>query len=489
MVRNRATPPEPKAALASYRAKRDPARTPEPMGAARTAGVGLVDPIFVIQEHHARALHWDFRLEHDDVLVSWALPKGLPLDPARNHLAVHTEDHPMEYAGFEGSIPRGEYGGGHVSIWDRGTFTLEKWSDREVKVVLAGGRANGRYVLFKTGGKNWMIHRMDGAPAGFSSLPDRIAPMLATAGSLPRDDKGWAYEFKWDGVRAVTYVDGGRVRAMSRTDKDLTKGFPELRDLGAFLGSRPVVLDGELVAFDDAGRPSFGRLQHRLNLTSAAAVTKRAAEIAVTYLVFDVMHLDGQSLLDATYDERRERLESLGISGASYATTPSFQDASGAAVLQAAKSGGLEGLVAKRRDSVYRPGDRSPRWVKVKVIRTQEVVIGGWTEGEGERAGSLGALLLGVPDESGLRYAGKVGTGFDARSRQEILKALEPLAVEGSPFAGPLSTAEARGAHYVKPSLVGEVRFGEWTSGGHLRHPAWRGLRIDKNAAEVVREP
>jgi bifunctional non-homologous end joining protein LigD len=474
------------AALHTYRSMRDPAKTPEPMGGH---SIGGESPIFVIQEHHARALHWDFRLEHDGVLVSWALPKGLPLDPNRNHLAVHTEDHPMDYATFNGSIPKGEYGGGHVSIWDHGDYELEKWSDREVKVVLHGERSSGRYVLFQTGGKNWMIHRMDGAPADFRSLPDEVAPMLATAGALPANDAGWAYEFKWDGVRAITYIDGGRVRAMSRGNKDLTKAFPELRDLGLTLGSRPAVLDGELVAFDDAGRPSFGRLQHRLNVTSAAAITKRANEIAVTYLVFDVLHLDGKSLLESSYDERRSALESLELTGSSFATPPSLRDATGADVLAAAESGGLEGVVAKRRDSQYRPGERSPSWIKVKVVKTQEVVIGGWTDGEGERAGSFGALLLGVNDGGELRYAGKVGTGFDAVTRSELLAAMKPLAAPESPFAGALSKAEATTAHFLTPSLVGEVRFAEWTSGGHLRHPSWRGLRFDKDVSEVVREP
>jgi bifunctional non-homologous end joining protein LigD len=472
--------------LRTYRAKRDPAKTPEPMGGSASTDAL---PVFVIQEHHARALHWDFRLEHDGVLVSWALPKGLPLDPKRNHLAVHTEDHPMDYATFNGSIPKGEYGGGHVSIWDHGGFELEKWSEREVKVVLYGERSSGRYVLFQTGGKNWMIHRMDAAPVGFESLPAAIAPMLATAGELPRSDAGWAYEFKWDGVRAITYVDGGRVRAMSRGDKDLTKAFPELRDLGLRLGARPAVLDGELVAFDDDGRPSFGRLQHRLNLGSAAAITKRAGEIAVTYLVFDVLHLDGESLLASSYDDRRAALESLGLAGGSFAVPPAFRDAAGADVLAAATASQLEGVVAKRRDSPYRPGERSPQWVKIKVIKTQEVVIGGWTDGEGERAGSLGALLLGVHDDGELRYAGKVGTGFDAATRRELLAALQPLATDVSPFAGALPRAEAAGAHFVSPELVGEVRFAEWTSGGHLRHTSWRGLRVDKTATEVVREP
>ena len=248
------------AGLSPYRAKRDPSKTPEPMGsrsprAAR--GKKGTPPIFVIQEHHARSLHWDFRFEHEGVLVSWALPKGLPETPTSNHLAVHTEDHPLEYAGFSGDIPEGEYGGGHVSLWDSGTYELEKWRQDEIMVVLHGTRASGRYVLFSTHGKNWMIHRMDPPPAGYEPMPQGIRPMLAQPGDLPNSDEDWAYEFKWDGVRALMYVEGGRVRAIGRNGTDLTPSFPELRDVGDFLGARPVVLDGEVVSFDAEGRPSF----------------------------------------------------------------------------------------------------------------------------------------------------------------------------------------------------------------------------------------
>jgi bifunctional non-homologous end joining protein LigD len=477
-------------ALAAYRAKRDPARTPEPMGAPRPSRQqGQPAPSFVIQEHHARALHWDFRLEHDGVLVSWALPKGVPEDPASNHLAVHTEDHPLEYGSFEGDIGKGEYGGGRVTIWDHGEYELEKWTEREVKVVLHGSMAQGRYVLFATGGKNWMIHRMDPARAGFQPLPERIQPMLAVPGSLPGSDDGWAYEVKWDGVRAVVYVSGGRARALSRNDKDITGSFPELREAGEQLGARPAVLDGELVALGPDGRPSFGLLQQRLHLSDRSQVTRRVREIPATYVVFDVLHLDGRSLLHLSYDERREHLESLGLSGGSLLTGDSFREVAGADVLAAASQLGLEGIVAKRRDAPYRPGQRSDAWLKVKHVRTQEVVIGGWTEGKGERSGSLGALLLGIPDTGGLRYAGKVGTGFGVRARHDLLADLRPLAREASPFSAPLSPAETALAHFVRPVLVGEVQYGEWTADGRLRHPSWRGLRPDKDPAEVIREP
>jgi bifunctional non-homologous end joining protein LigD len=325
-------------------------------------------------------------------------------------------------------------------------------------------------------------------PANQQVFPTWAVPMLAKAGPLPASDTGWAFEFKWDGVRAISAVERGRIRAMSRGEKDLTAAFPELSEVVAQLGGRDAVLDGELVAFDDAGRPSFGRLQRRLNLTSQAVIARRAEEVPVTYLVFDLLALDGESLLDTAYDDRRSRLESLGLSGESVATPPVFRDARGSEVLAAAAAAGLEGVVAKRRDSRYRPGERATSWVKIKIIKTQEVVLGGWTDGEGERAGSLGALVLGVYDAGELVYAGKVGTGFDASSRRDLLAALRPLAVTDSPFDATSGPGRGDPVHFVRPELVGEVSYGEWTAGGHLRHPTWRGLRLDKVATEVVRE-
>jgi bifunctional non-homologous end joining protein LigD len=489
--------------LSTYRAKRDPAKTPEPMGAqAKKAKTKSSAPRFVVQEHHARALHWDFRLEHDGVFVSWAIPKGLPESPKENRLAVHTEDHPLEYGGFEGDIPKGEYGGGQVSIWDHGTYELEKWSEREVIVVLHGDRARGRYVLFATGGKNWMIHRMDAAPEGFEPMPDRVAPMLAVLSDSVPDRGDWAYEFKWDGVRAIVFVQGGRVRATTRNDKDLAATFPELRAIGEFLGSRPAVIDGELVAFDETGRPSFGRIQQRLHLGSRAEVVRRSREIPASYLAFDLLYLDGKRLFDLAYDERRTALESLGLAGESFATPPSFTGDSAAGVLETATERGLEGIVAKRRGSRYKAGARNGDWVKVKIFRAQEVVIGGWTAGKGGLSGSLGALLLGIPHtdpentgpghkrpgQFALDYVGKVGTGFDEAARREILQDLEPLAQEASPFSATLTKTLEAEAHFVRPELVGEVQYAEWTGDGHLRHPSWRGLRLEKDPSQVERE-
>ena len=280
--------------LRTYRSKRNPAKTPEPMG-NESQGRGDAPPMFVVQEHHARALHWDFRLEHEGVLVSWALPKGVPDDPQSNHLAIHTEDHPMSYGSFEGEIPAGEYGGGNVRIWDTGTFELEKWNPTEVMVVLHGSRVSGRYVLFATKGKNWMIHRMDPAPPNVLPLPARVSPMLATAGKLPLDETGWAYEIKWDGVRAITFVDGGRVRMQSRNDNELSHSFPEFREIGEFLGTRRCVIDGEIIVMGDQGVPDFGRLQQRLHLSGVGAIRRRSVEFPGTYIAFDLLHLDGRS--------------------------------------------------------------------------------------------------------------------------------------------------------------------------------------------------
>jgi bifunctional non-homologous end joining protein LigD len=471
--------------LDTYRAKRDPHKTPEPMG--RHAPPRSGDQRFVIQEHHARSLHWDLRLERGGVLVSWALPKGLPESPEQNHLAVHTEDHPLEYATFQGEIPKGEYGGGQMTIWDTGRYDVEKWTDTEVKFVLHGARANGGFVLFQTKDRNWMIHR-HGPSTRTDPFPTSIKPMLAVPGELPADDEHWAFEIKWDGVRTILFVEGGRVRAQSRNDLDVTTAFPELADVGKFLGMTTCVIDGEVIALGEDGRPSFSRLQHRMHVTNQREAHRRAVADPVSFVAFDLLYIDGHLLLEESYDERRARLESLHLAGETFTTTDSFRDVSGRDILDAATANGLEGVVAKRRDSAYRPGRRHPDWVKVKSFRTQEIVIGGWTEGRGERNGSLGALLLGIPGPDGLRYVGKVGTGFSERARQDLLNDLGPLSATANPFDSPLPARETANAHFVRPALVGEVAYGEWTPAGRLRHPIWRGLRPDKEPNQVVVE-
>jgi bifunctional non-homologous end joining protein LigD len=471
--------------LDTYRTKRDPKKTPEPMG--RRPPKKPSGQRFVIQEHHARSLHWDLRLERDGVLASWALPKGLPETPEKNHLAVHTEDHPLEYATFEGDIPQGEYGGGRMTIWDSGYYDVEKWSDSEVKFVLHGKKGTGSFVLFQTNDRDWMIHR-HGSSTRADALPDSIKPMLAVAGKLPADDENWAFEIKWDGIRTILFVEGGRVRAQSRNDIDVTVSFPELADIGKFLGMTTCVIDGEIVALGEDGRPSFSRLQQRMHVSNQREAKRRALSDPVTFVAFDLLYLDGHSLIGAAYDERRDRLESLHLSGETFTTTDSFRDVSGRDILGATAQNGLEGVVAKRRASPYRPGRRHPDWTKVKNFRTQEVVIGGWTDGQGERQDSLGALLLGIPDKGGLRYVGKVGTGFSADVRSDLLHDLKALATPDNPFVSPLPAADAGKAHFVRPETVGEVEFSEWTTAKRLRQPTWRGLRRDKAPDEVVVE-
>lgn len=472
-------------ALAAYRAKRDPARTPEPVpdGPLPVGG----DDTFVIQEHHATALHWDFRLERGGVLVSWALPKGVPDDPGRNHLAVPTEDHPLEYAAFSGGIPKGEYGGGAVRIWDRGTYETEKWRDGEVIVTLHGERVQGRFALFRTDPKRWMIHRMDApAVAGSEPVPALVRPMLATAGTLPAEQDRWAYEMKWDGVRAVVYVDGGRVRVLTRNDRDVAATYPELRLLGEAMGATAAVLDGEIVAFGPGGRPDFGELQQRMHVHRPSAALREA--VPVHYLAFDLLWLAGRSLLGLPYAERRVLLDGLDLRGPRWDTPPVFLGA-GDDALAASLAGGLEGVVAKRVDGRYEPGVRSAGWVKVKHQRMQEVVVGGWRPGQGRRADGIGSLLLGVPGAAGLDYVGHVGTGFTAAALASLALDLAPLRRRTSPFATPLPRPDARDAVWVEPDLVGEVVFAEWTRDDRLRHPSWRGLRPDKAPADVAREP
>jgi bifunctional non-homologous end joining protein LigD len=494
-----------KDALETYRAKRDPGSTPEPIPAAvparRRGPSTAAGPLrFVIQEHHATALHWDFRLEHDGVLVSWAIPKGLPVDKKTNHLAVHTEDHPLEYATFEGTIPEGEYGGGKVILWDSGTYDPIKWSDREVMVVLHGQRVQGRYVLFATGGtdgrggagpgaRNWMVHRMEDDAPDYEPLPHEIRPMLAAVGTLPKDDGTWAYEFKWDGIRAIGYVDGGRLQIRSRNGNDVTNSFPELRALGEQFGSKQAVVDGEIVAFDDQGRPRFQRLQPRIHAADAHKAKRLAAEHPVVYVLFDLLYLDGHSLVAVPYVDRRTRLEALGLDTATtgaWTLSPRF-DGPGSDILRASQEQGLEGILAKRLDSPYLAGRRSTTWTKVKNILTQEVVIGGWTPGAGHRDAAFGSLLLGVPSAGGLEYVGQVGTGFSDAALKDLMGTLQPLRTDANPFTSEVPGPYRTVATWVEPRLVGDVSFSEWTTDGRLRHPVWRGLRADISPDQVRR--
>ena len=476
--------------LAQYEAKRDFKKTPEPGGrAARPAGrarKAAKAPRFVVQEHHARRLHWDFRLEREGVGVSWAVPKGIPPDPKQNHLAVHVEDHPLEYFKFAGQIPAGEYGAGKVLIWDEGTYEPVKWSDREVMVDLNGKRLHGRYVLFRTRGNDWMIHRMDPPQdPDRKPMPSRVEPMLAKLGKrVPVPDAQWGFEFKWDGIRALAYVEGGRVRLVSRKGEEITPRYPEVHAMGRALGSREVILDGEVVALDENGRPSFEQIQQRMGLTSESEVRRRMKDVPVTYMAFDLVWQDGHSLLTTPYVERRRLLDGLKLAGASWQTPP-YEKGGGAAMLEASLRAGLEGVMAKKLDSHYEPGRRTGAWVKVKNRNRQELVIGGWLDGEGKRRGHPGALLVGYYDGDDFTYAGKVGTGFTDATLDRLNSLLKPLAVDRSPFDQGKPPGKA---HFVKPEIVADFEFVEWTRGGQLRAPAFKGFRDDKPPREVVRE-
>lgn len=460
--------------LAKYRSMRDASKTPEPVPIAKpVTGQGNS---FVIQEHHARRLHYDFRLERDGVLVSWAVPKNLPETTSVNHLAVHTEDHPLEYGSFEGIIPKGEYGAGKVVIWDSGTYEAEKFNDTdekgEVIVNLRGNRISGRYALIQTNGNQWLAHRMkDQAVFEF----DKLAPMFATHGSVAAlKSTQWAFEGKWDGYRLLMEADHGHLRLRSRSGREVTAEYPQFDSLAADLADHHVVLDGEAVVLDKSGVPSFHAMQNR----------GRAAR--VEYWAFDLLFLDGRSLLRARYQDRRKLLETLAAAGT--LIVPEQLPGDGARALEHSRERGWEGVVAKKRDSTYQPGRRSASWIKDKHWNTQEVVIGGWKAGEGGRTSGIGSLVLGIPGPGGLRFAGRVGTGFTERDLANLKKTLAPLHTDRSPFDPPLPRQEARGVTYVEPVLVGEVRYSEWTPDDRLRQSSWRGLRPDKQPSEVVRE-
>jgi bifunctional non-homologous end joining protein LigD len=470
------------AKLGTYRAKRDFRRTPEPKGRTREeAAAGR----FVVQEHDATRLHWDLRLERDGALVSWAIPNGIPMNPKENRMAVHVEDHPLDYIDFEGEIPEGNYGAGTVRIWDSGNYECEKWEPKKIIIVFDGERLQGRYALFQTRSeKDWMIHRMDPpADPTREPMPERVVPMLAKLGTLPTDGRRYGFEVKWDGIRAIAYYEPGRFRLESRNLNDITAQYPELRRLGRQLGSRDSVLDGEIVAFDERGRPSFERLQQRMHLTRDAEIRRRAQEVPVRYMLFDVLYLEGHSLMGRPYEERRELLESMGLEGPAW-QVPSYHRGHGAALLDASARQGLEGVVAKRLDSRYAPGQRSSSWIKAKNKQRVNLVVGGWLP-EKERADQLGALLVGYFDEQGgFRYAGRVGTGWNSKERAKLQRLLARLARERPPFEGKRGP---RGARYVEPRLVAEIEFTEWTNEQILRHPSYKGL-VEMESDEVVLE-
>jgi bifunctional non-homologous end joining protein LigD len=458
--------------LTKYRSMRDASKTPEPVP-QKPPQAGN-NNLFVIQEHHARRLHYDLRLERDGVLASWAVPKNLPDTPAVNHLAVHTEDHPLEYLTFHGTIPQGEYGAGKMIVWDTGTYETEKFNHSaekggEVIITLHGNKIDGRYALIQTDGKNWLAHRMKDQQRPQAG---DLAPMLATEGSVEKlKASQWVFEGKWDGYRVLVDANRGKLNLRSRRGRDVTHEYPQFEALAADLADHHVILDGEAVALDGSGVPSFSEMQNRARSTR------------VEYWAFDILHLDGRSLLRAKYSDRRRLLEALAEGGG--LIVPDLLPGDGPEALEYARKHRWEGVIAKKRDSTYQPGRRSSSWIKDKIWCTQEVVIGGWRQGEGGRSSGIGALMLGIPEDGGLHFAGRVGTGFTERELTKLKGILKPLETGESPFNTRLPTQDAKGVTFVRPELVGEVRYSERTGDGRLRQPSWRGLRPDKTPEEV----
>ena len=468
------------AGLREYERKRDRKKTPEPFGKGKRSGK---EPIFVVQRHDARRLHYDFRLERDGALASWAVPKGIPLEPGQRNLAVHVEDHPLEYATFEGEIPAGQYGAGQVEIWDRGTYELlEEKRNGGLTVRLDGEKLQGIWTLVpaKLSGdpKNWLLLRKsdDRAPKK-TTAGRRYPPMLASLAEQLPTGRGWLFEAKWDGYRTVAYIRNGDAELRTRKDQDYTERFAAVASqLPRALRTSNCVLDGEVCAIDEQGRASFSAMQQ--------------GGRPLVYYVFDLLELEGEPLVQLPFTERRERLEEiLDRRNRVVQLSEAFDD--GAALEQAAVEQGLEGVMAKRADSRYEPGKRSRDWLKVKPgLQRQEFVVVGYTRGQGRRSGALGALVLAVRRGRNLEWVGNVGTGFSDKTLDDLMARLRPLERDTSPLAAPPKMPRVRKGDvvWVEPRLVAEVAFAEWTHDQHLRAPRFLGIRDDKAPDEVRRE-
>ena len=466
--------------LREYERKRDPKKTPEPFKGKRKSK----QPTFVVQRHDARRLHYDFRLERDGVLLSWAVPKGVPLEPGQQHLAVHVEDHPLDYGTFEGEIPKGQYGAGTVEIWDNGTYELlEDKPNGGMTVRLHGKKLEGTWALVPAhlsgDEKNWLIIRKRDDGAKPAARRD-YKPMLATLEDpkhIPSRD--FEFEIKWDGYRILGLVSGGEARLLSRKDQDYTERFANVaKELAKALKTPDAVVDGEVCALDEEGRPSFSAMQ------------QGGAKTPIVYYVFDLLEVEGEPVIDLPLSERRARLQKL-LDGRNRCVrfSESFDD--GRALLEAAEERRLEGIMGKRVDSRYLPGKRSRDWLKFKTHGEEEFVIAGYTRGQGRREGSFGSLVLARYDAGGeLEYVGNVGTGFDEREIERLLKRLRPLERKDTPFPAVPKMPRIRKGDvvWVEPKLVAQTKFAEFTHDGHLRAPVYLGLREDKDASEVRRE-
>ena len=531
--------------LKTYARKRNFDATPEPAGRKLKGKPKALR--FVIQKHSATRLHYDFRLEADGVLKSWAVPKGPSLTPGDRRLAMHVEDHPMDYRDFEGIIPKGNYGAGEVIVWDKGTYTLFEGDDPaheigagKIKFVLNGKKMKGEFTLVKIRAKgdesgdpwllikdkdehvnpkydiekddksvksgktlkdiakdprapHWISNREQPAPKAAASkkksakrakLPAVSSPMLATLVDEPFDDPGWVFEIKWDGYRAICTVrEDGSVTLVSRNGLDFLKQFPEMEELGSAFASVPAIVDGEIVSLDARGRSSFQRLQGSFNRYRPSERAKSAKGFPLTFVAFDCLYADGRDLRKLPLEERKAALESI-IADQKLVLYSKHVPEHGIALFEQAQRAQLEGIIGKKRDSAY-VERRSRDWVKIKAQLVQECVIGGYTEPRGSRKG-FGSLLLGLYEGKKLHYVGHAGTGFDAKLLASMTKQMQALEIKTSPFAEAVKANTP--AHWIKPKLVAQIRFTEWTRDGLMRHPAFLGLRADKDPRECKRD-
>jgi bifunctional non-homologous end joining protein LigD len=479
---NAVDPAEARQRLERYGEMRDFAATPEPPPAP-VPGDGSS---FVIQKHDATRLHYDLRLERDGVLVSWAVPRGLPIETGERRLAVHTEDHPMEYADFEGWIPEGHYGAGEVKIFDRGTYEALEWKDDKVTFRLHGQRHRGEYHLVETN-QGWLVFLSKASAHLQPERPPEMTPMLAEAGHEPFDDPRWWFEPKLDGIRTLAYVSTEGTRLTSRTGKDQTDRYPELANLARFVNALQAVIDGEIVAADEGGRPSFGRLQQRMNLSGERDIERARRKIPVTLFAFDLLWLDGADLTKEPLEERRRLLEGI-VTETGPLHLSVIVDERGRSLFDGAKSLGFEGIVGKRKGTPYIPGRRSKDWRKIKAVNRQDCVILGWTPGTGSRTTTFGSLLVGAYRDGELIWIGQVGTGYTDGLLTDLLKRLADLERPTPPIADPELRA-IKGARWVEPELVCDVEYLEITRTGKLRAPSFKGLRPDKSPADCLLEP
>ena len=502
----RTSRPASRSTLDEYVAKRNFRRTPEPgppepadppvvssplPAEAHPAGLTEIAPLeegrrFTIQQHHARRLHHDVRFEQDGVLVSFAVPKRLPEEPGVRHLAVNTEDHPLDYLTFSGSIPAGEYGGGEVRLFDLGSYEPLEVADGKLTVRLHGTRYQGaEYHLFRTRDRDWLVILAGKVSLPQPAPPPTYEPMMAVLTAEAFDDDEWLFEVKWDGHRCLANL-GTATRLTSRTQRDMTAQFPELIDMHRQLAARNAVVDGEIVALDRNGRPSFERMQDRFHRTPEE-LARNKGRVPVQFLAFDLLWLDGRPLLDLPLVERRARLNEVLVETRDIRLSQVVEGA-GKRFFEQVRELELEGIVAKRAASPYRPGTRSHDWRKIKALCLQDCVIVGWTPGKGGRAATLGSLLLAVYDDGRLRYAGNVGTGFTHAFLADLLDRLQELQVPGPMFEGFEGTLRPRGARFVRPELVCEVEYLRWTEDNKLRAASFKGLRPDKPATDARRE-